>query len=213
MYERKEEEIKKIFMFTGIIQATTKIVSVEKKDTCLRVRVTRPAKWSIALGQSITVDGICSTVVAFGKTYFDVEYMPETLRKTTAGQFMKDRTVNLERSLTLRDPLDGSIVSGHVDACGTVTVIEHEGESWLITLSYPLTLSKYIAAQGSIVVNGVSLTVAQMKKKGTFTVALIPYTLTHTNLGGLRKKDRVNIEIDVLARYVVHALESKNKKK
>ena len=197
-------------MFTGIIQVTGSVVQAKKRGTCVQVRVARPAKWNIALGQSITVDGICSTVVSHGKTYFDVEYMPETLRKTTAGQFAQGRMVNLERSLTLRDPLDGSIVQGHVDACGRVTKREHQGASWLISISYPRTLAQYIAPQGSIVINGVSLTVARVKNN-TLTVALIPYTLNHTNLGSLREKDQVNVEVDVLARYVVHALKSKKK--
>ncbi len=193
-------------MFTGIIQAAVNIVKTEQRGTCLRVRIARPAKWVVTLGQSITVDGICSTVMTFGKTYFDVEYMPETLAKTTAAQFQKNTTVNLERSLTLRDPLDGNIVQGHVDACGTVVKIEHQGESRLISISYPALLKKYVAPQGSIVVNGVSLTVAGTAKN-IFTVALIPYTLSHTNLGILQKGDQVNVEIDVLARYVVNALQ------
>ncbi len=194
-------------MFTGIIQTTVRVLKTQEDDTCLLVRITRPLKWRITLGQSITVDGICSTVVSFGKSFFDVVYMPETLRKTTAGAFVKDSMVNLERSLTMAQPLDGSIVSGHVDASGRVGRIVEEGTSWLVSISYPMKLAKYVSPQGSIVVNGVSLTVAGTEKN-IFTVALIPYTLEHTNLGSLRKGDKVNIEIDVLARYVVNALEN-----
>ena len=151
-------------MFTGIIQATVPVLKTQQDGTCLLVRITRPLKWRITLGQSITVDGICSTVVSSGKSFFDVVYMPETLRKTTAGAFAKESTVNLERSLTMADPLDGSIVSGHVDASGKVARIVQEGESWLVSISYPMKLSQYVASKGSIVVNGVSLTVADTKK-------------------------------------------------
>ena len=194
-------------MFTGIIKATVPIVGATKQGTCLRVRIKKPAKWRLTLGQSISIDGICSTVVTSGKTFFDVEYMPETLSKTTAGIFAKDDPVNLERSLALGDALDGNIVQGHVDACGEVMGTDDQGESRLMQISLSQPLRKYVASQGSIVVNGVSLTVASVGK-GVFTVALIPYTLKHTNLGKLKRGDSVNIEVDVLARYVVQALET-----
>ncbi|MFZ3031411.1 MAG: riboflavin synthase [Candidatus Moraniibacteriota bacterium] len=188
-------------MFTGIIQALTPILSVNPRGECLVARIKKPAKWKLVLGQSITVDGICSTVTKLGATFFEVEYMPETLRKTTAATFQKNTQVNLERSLTLRDYVDGHLVSGHVDARGKVAKIQDLGTTKEITFVVPKAFAKYIVDKGSIAINGISLTVVEAK--GTMvSVALIPYTLLHTNMGLLKRGDSVNIEIDIVARYV-----------
>lgn len=194
-------------MFTGIIQKVVSIRSVEKTGECLRVQMERPAEWNLVQGQSIAVDGVCSTVVEFGEDSFDVEYMPETLAKTTVGSFQEGAKVNLERSLTLRDFIDGGLVSGHVDAWGKVTEINEQGTTREMQIAFPLELKKYIAPKGSIVVNGVSLTVVDVSEEVLCIIALIPYTLAQTNLGTLGKGDTVNIEVDILARYVVAALE------
>ena len=188
-------------MFTGIIQAVTPILSVSPIDECLSVRIKKPTGWKVVLGQSITVDGICSTVTRRGASFFEVEYMPETLNKTTAQTFAKDSLVNLERSLTLKDYLDGHLVSGHVDAQGRVEKIVRKGNATEISIIVPKELGKYIATKGSIAINGISLTVASVAKNSV-RVALIPYTLDHTNLGVLNEGDRVNIEVDTVARYV-----------
>ncbi len=193
-------------MFTGIIQATVKVRKTEKAGECLRVSVERPSDWSLVHGQSIAIDGVCSTVVAFDEQSFDVEYMPETLAKTSVGNFQEGTEVNLERSLTLQDFIDGSLVQGHVDTTGKIEKIEKLGDTKEMTLSFPSELKKYIAPKGSIVVNGVSLTVAGVDDSG-FRIALIPYTLTHTNLGMLAEGDTVNIEVDMLARYAVNVLQ------
>lgn len=188
-------------MFTGIIQSVVPILSVSSKGECLRIRIKKPIKWKLALGQSISVDGVCSTVTLLRPSFFEVEYMPETITKTTVGLFRKNTKVNLERSLTLRDFIDGHLVSGHVDARGTVHKIESKGNTKEITITVPKELKKYIATKGSVTMNGVSLTVV-LVEKNTFRVALIPYTLMHTNLGLLEKGMGVNVEIDVMARYV-----------
>jgi riboflavin synthase len=193
-------------MFTGIIQATVKVRKTEKAGECLRVSVERPSHWPLVHGQSIAIDGVCSTVVAFDEQSFDVEYMPETLAKTSVGNFQEGTEVNLERSLTLQDFIDGSLVQGHVDTTGKIEKIKDIGETKEMTLSFPSELKKYIAPKGSIVVNGVSLTVASVDEGG-FRIALIPYTLTHTNLGLLEEGSSVNIEVDMLARYAVNALQ------
>lgn len=195
-------------MFTGIIQATMPVVAVVPAGKSLRVRMKKPARWKLALGQSITVDGICSTVMKIGATYFDVEYMPETLRKTTAGNFRKGSQVNLERSLTLNDPIDGHLVSGHIDACAKVTGVVSIGKTKEIVFAVPRALMKYIVKKGSIALNGISLTVAQATGS-TVKVALIPYTLAHTNLGLLKIGDHVNLEVDTVARYVEKMLRSR----
>ena len=192
-------------MFTGIIQSVMPVLAASDKEACLVVRLKKPTGWKVVLGQSITVDGICSTVTKVGASFFEVEYMPETLDKTTAGTMAAGRWVNLERSLTLRDYIDGHLVSGHVDARGKTIRVEGEDNTKRISFEVPQVLAKYIAKKGSITVNGISLTVADVKKN-VFTVALIPYTLEHTNLGLIEKGDTVNIEIDTVARYVERML-------
>lgn len=195
-------------MFTGIIQAVVPVLATFEKEACLVVRLKKPSGWKVTLGQSITVDGICSTVTKKGPSFFEVEYMPETLEKTTAGTFKEALWVNLERSLTLRDYVDGHLVAGHVDARGTITKRESTGNTRVLHITVPRALRKYIATKGSVAVNGISLTVVGVKQD-TFSVALIPYTLEHTSLGLLETGDDVNVEVDMVARYVERMLGKK----
>lgn len=189
-------------MFSGIIRATAKVRSVEKGKGILTVAIATPKGWKLAKGASVSVDGICSTVVKKTAGAFLVEYMPETLRLTTAADFSSGRIVNLEEPLRLGDTLDGHFVQGHVDGVGIVTRVATEPRE--ISVRVPKDLRKYIAAKGSIAINGVALTIARMQKDEC-TVALIPYTLSHTNLGALAKGSRVNVEVDVIARYLAAA--------
>lgn len=175
---------------------------------CRRVRIKKPHDWRLSKGQSVAVDGICSTVVSQTKEYFDVEYMSETMAKTTAGLFDAHMLVNLERSLTLNSFIDGHFTLGHVDCRSRVTKIVNVGASKECTVTVPRELMQFIAPRGSITVNGVALTVVRTAAS-TFTLALIPYTLKHTNLGTLSVGDVVNIEVDVLARYVVAAIRAR----
>lgn len=192
-------------MFTGIIQKTAPILSVTPKKECLRVRVKKPLSWKLTLGQSVALNGVCSTIISHKSDFFEVDYMPETLAKTTARMFKKNQIVNLEQSLTLKDFLDGGLVQGHVDACGTVKKVEKNGKTAILHIVIPEALKKYIAIKGAVTVNGVNLTVVQ-RVGSAFVVALIPYTLMQTNLGLLKKGDYVNVEVDVLARYVAAVL-------
>jgi riboflavin synthase len=192
-------------MFTGIIQKTAPILSVTPEGECLRVRIKKPLGWRLTLGQSIALDGVCSTVISHKPAFFEVDYMPETLAKTTVKIFKKNQIVNLEQSLTLKDFVDGGLVQGHVDTCGIVKKIEKNRKTAILYIEIPEALKKYIAPKGSVTVSGVNLTVVQ-RVKNTFTVALIPYTLMQTNLGLLQKGDQVNVEVDVIARYVRAAL-------
>ena len=192
-------------MFTGIIQSKSKVVSTQKKGSVIQVRLEKPRDWKLVLGQSISIDGICSTVTVLSKEYFEVDYMPETLSKTTAGSFAKGSIVNLERSLTLNDYIDGHIVQGHVDARARIAEVVEEGNTRRITIEIPKLLLRFVAALGSIAINGVSLTVARLAGSRA-TVALIPHTLAVTNLGSLKKGDVVNIEADLMARYIVAAM-------
>jgi riboflavin synthase len=188
-------------MFTGIIQVQAPIISVVQDNACFRVQIKRPLRWKVVLGQSIAIDGICSTVMNLGQSFFEVEYMSETLSKTTVSEFEKNTLVNLERSLTLEDLVDGHLVLGHVDGTGIIDAIGKDGNTEEVIISVPKSLTRYIVTKGSVTVNGVSLTVAKEEKDG-FRVALIPHTLKHTNLGILKEGESVNIEVDVVARYV-----------
>ena len=168
------------------------------------MRIQKPSSWKLAKGQSVAVDGVCSTVASLGKNFFEVEYIPETLSKTTAGTFSRGASVNLERSMTPQSLLDGHIVLGHVDARAAVADVR-KGKDIQLHIAIPKSLVSYVVPQGSLAVNGVSLTVAALR--GTVcTVALVPYTLRHTNLGALKRGDTVNIEVDILARYLGSAL-------
>ncbi len=181
-------------MFGGIVQAESRVISVSRRARMLCVRIRKPRAWRLSDGQSIAIDGICSTVVSHGKDFFDVEYMPQTLSSTTASAFVRGTFLNLERSLVYGDRIDGHLMQGHVDGKARVVSIIEKGRSREISLSMP-KLSREILLRGSLAVNGVSLTVAR-KAKGVCTVALIPHTLAKTNLGRLGAGDTVNVELD-----------------
>jgi riboflavin synthase len=188
-------------MFSGIIQATARVKAVEEAKKIKRVRIEAPRGWKLALGASVNVDGVCSTVVKKGAGYFDVEYMPETLSKTTVGKFTRFNLVNLERSLKYGQPIDGHPVQGHVDCAAPIREIVQKGASREFVIKPSAPLARAAILHGSIAINGVSLTIA--KKHGpNITVALIPYTLKHTNLGSLKVGDLVNVEFDHSRAYL-----------
>jgi riboflavin synthase len=192
-------------MFTGIIKATAPVKEAKEEKGLYRVTVAKPKSWKLALGDSIAVDGICSTVVAKDAKSFTVQYIPETLAKTTAGTFKKGGVRNLERSLTAKTLIDGHLLQGHVDARAKISRIEKKRGAYLMSVALPKSLLPLVAEHGSIAINGVSLTVAR-RKRSEATVALIPHTLAHTNLGKLGVGDLVNVEADLIARYLVNAL-------
>ena len=198
-------------MFTGIIKSLGKVrdVSASGKNVyvwivsprLIRLGRKKPAGLKIKTGDSINVDGICSTVKRLRGNSFEVEYMPETLKKTTAKFFEKGIYVNLEPSLRANARLDGHLVQGHVDTVGDIKDIKKIGNSVILKIGFPSKYRKFISEKGSISVNGVSLTVVATGNNW-FTVSLVSYTLRHTNLQNLKKGDKVNIEVDVLARYM-----------
>lgn len=187
-------------MFSGIIQATEPVVTTSRTGSCVCVRIKKPARWKLARGASVSVDGICSTVARVAPGFFEVEYVPETLARTTIRSFAKGTLVNLERSLRYGDTIDGHFVQGHVKGRGYVVSMVEFGRTRELTLALPRLLAKMATLKSSIAVNGVSLTVAR-KRKNLITVALIPYTLAHTNLRMLDVGDAANIETD---RYAEH---------
>ena len=185
-------------MFTGLVREVGAVVSMENGRLVLDAPETaRNAK----LGDSVAVDGVCLTVVARADSTLAFDAVPETLARTSLGTLDRDSRVNLEPSLRAGDPLGGHIVQGHVDGVGTVRSIEPEGDGRRVWVDAPADLLRYVVEKGSIAVNGTSLTVAVTDGDG-FAVALIPHTLGATNLGGLAPEDRVNLEVDVLAKYV-----------
>ena len=198
-------------MFTGLV---TDIGTIRKAD--IRNGLTRfevesgYAVDDITMGASILHDGVCLTVVEMGHgergAWFAVEAIPETLDKTVLGTWSDGTRINLEQSLKLGDELGGHFVFGHVDGCGEVMNIEPEGQSRRITVRPPTHLHKYFAAKGSVAINGVSLTLADVLGSGDFQVAIIPHTLDATTLGQLKIGDRVNLEVDMLARYVARMI-------
>jgi riboflavin synthase len=188
-------------MFTGIITAVGRVekAKASRGGRRLRVDAGRLGLGDVAVGDSIAVSGVCLTVVAKRGRSFEADVSGETL-SCTSGLEQGGR-VNLEKSLRLSDRLGGHLVSGHVDGVGSVTAVRRAGASRVITVKAPAKLAKYIARKGSVTVNGVSLTVNGVKG-AAFTVNVIPHTLAATNLGQLGARDRVNLEVDMLARYV-----------
>lgn len=188
-------------MFTGIIQAVGRIESVKPqgKDVCLSITAEAFGLADVALGDSIAVNGVCLTVEQVSPLSFQVHVSAETLACTASIDVAGE--VNLEKALRLADRLGGHLVSGHVDGVGVVTRFEALGDCWLLAVQAPRSISRYIATKGSITVNGVSLTVNSIEKD-TFSANLIPHTLQVTNLKNLHVGSKINIEVDLIARYL-----------
>jgi riboflavin synthase len=192
-------------MFTGIITDKGRVRAISKPgDTLIEIDTSYDVA-GIAIGASIACSGPCLTVVRRGVTdgqgWFAVEASAETLSKTTIGDWKVGTPVNLERALRVGDELGGHIVSGHVDGVGTVLSIRPEGQSWRFSFRAPAELMRYIAHKGSIGIDGVSLTVNEVEGD-TFGVNIIPHTFTETTFGQMTQGQRINLEIDALARYV-----------
>lgn len=195
-------------MFSGIIKTTEKPINVRKNKNNMEVDFPIPKGWNLELGESVNIDGVCTTVKSLNNKFFSVYYMPETLRITTFGSLEKDHVYNLERCLTLQDLISGHLVYGHVDTTATVRKVTKEEESISLTFEIASEFIKYIVYKGSIAVNGVSLTIVEVDKN-SFAVSLIPHTLEHTNLGKLVAGSKVNIEVDMLAKHIEKLIESK----
>lgn len=194
-------------MFTGIIQAVGKIAALTPKGGDLRISIdtgTLPME-NVKLGDSICVSGCCLTVIEKRARGFDADASKETLSLTTLGDLKPGSPVNLETSLTLATPLGGHIVSGHVDGLGTVKARRAEARSVRFDIEVPQALKRYLAQKGSICVDGVSLTVNALRDN-VFDVNIIPHTMSHTIFGHYQPGSRVNLEVDVVARYVERML-------
>lgn len=195
-------------MFTGIVQEIGTVRNIKSlngggKELVIACSFAETCHED----ESISINGACHTVVAFDEETFTVQSVEETLRKTSIGDLTEGSPVNLERSLTLQKGIEGHLVQGHVDTTGTITDIEKEETGWLLTIEYPDSFTNMIVGRGSITMEGISLTVAR-EEENRFTVAIIPYTWEHTNLKDKAKGDAVNLEFDVIGKYVVKYLAS-----
>ena len=194
-------------MFTGIIEGVGRLAASERRggDVRLTVEVGTLPFQAVQLGESIAVNGVCLTVVEFDATSFAADASNETLSLTTLGNLKPGDAVNLERAMRPTDRLGGHLVSGHVDGLGRVESIAEDARAQRWRFSAPATLLRYVAKKGSICVDGVSLTVNEVDESG-FEVALIPHTVAHTRFADTRVGDAVNLEIDLVARYVERLL-------
>ncbi|MDZ7716720.1 MAG: riboflavin synthase [Balneolaceae bacterium] len=196
-------------MFTGIIKFLGTVRNIAPLDGGKEITIACDIAEEVSVDQSISINGVCHTVTAHNTETFTVQSVEETLRKTAIGDLREESLVNLERSLRADQLLDGHIVQGHVDTTGSIKSIEKEGTDWLFTIEYPADYANLIVPRGSVSIDGISLTVAS-EEAHQFTVAIIPYTYEHTNLHQKEEGDAVNLEFDVLGKYVVRYLENRS---
>ena len=188
-------------MFTGIIESLGKIKSLSKEGENLHIEVASELAPMLKIDQSVSHNGVCLTVVSLTETSYVVTAIKETLDKTNIRQLEVGAVVNLERAMKLGDRLDGHIVQGHVDQTAICQEIKKQNGSWVFTFTYDRSLNNITIEKGSVTVNGVSLTVVD-SRPNTFNVAIIPYTYQHTNFNTFVKNTMVNLEFDVIGKYV-----------
>lgn len=194
-------------MFTGIVQATGVVRSIQRGSTGARLTLDAPdLTRPITDGASVCVSGVCLTVIHSDDITIEFDVVPETLSSSTLGSWSAGRRVNLERSLRAGDPMDGHVVQGHVDGTARVSRIGNDGQGHVATFAADGELMPFVIPKGSITIDGVSLTIANVSGE-TFSVALIPTTLADTTLGEPRIGDRVNIETDIIARTIVTTMQ------
>ncbi|WP_067932237.1 riboflavin synthase [Alicyclobacillus kakegawensis] len=189
-------------MFTGLVEEVARVVDIEPRAQSVRIRMAAERVLEdVRLGDSIAVNGVCLTVVAFDGRTFTADAVKETLRRSNLGRLRPGSRVNVERALRVGDRLGGHIVAGHVDAVGTLAARTQEGVATVLTISAPPSVLRYVVEKGSICVDGVSLTVMDVDDKG-FRVSIIPHTGAHTTLLDAKVGQEVNLEVDVLAKYL-----------
>ena len=188
-------------MFTGIIETLGTIQEIKKDKNNIHVTINTSITSELQIDQSVAHNGICLTVVAIEDSFYTVTAIDETIKKTNLADWKVGNSVNLERAMKLGDRLDGHIVQGHVDQTGTCIIAEQTDGSWLYTFEYDEKLNNITIEKGSITVNGVSLTVVN-SQKNQFSVAIIPYTYEHTNFKNFVVGTKVNLEFDVIGKYI-----------
>lgn len=188
-------------MFTGIIETLGTIQEIKKENTNVHITINSSLTSELKIDQSVAHNGVCLTVVAIKDDFYTVTAIDETIKKTNLSDWKLGDSVNLERAMKLGDRLDGHIVQGHVDQTGTCIVVQETNGSWLYTFEYDDSLNNITIEKGSITVNGVSLTVVN-SNKNQFSVAIIPYTYKHTNFNSFKEGTKINLEFDVIGKYV-----------
>ena len=194
-------------MFTGIVEGVGEVAEVKPTPAGLRLRLITSLSSELTPGESLAVNGVCLTVVSSDANGTHMDVSPETLRVTAFGSLKRGSLVNLERPMRVDGRVGGHFVQGHVDATGTVEEIRQDGDFWWLTIRFPPSMATQIVRKGSIAVDGVSLTVAGVDDRH-FDVQIIPYTWEHTSLRGLKPNELVNLESDMLGKYVLRALEA-----
>jgi riboflavin synthase len=193
-------------MFTGLVEAVGEVTEVKPTTGGSRLRLSTQLAPELANGDSLAVNGVCLTVVAADNGGVHMDVSPETARLTTLGAIRRGALVNLERPLRADARLGGHFVQGHVDAVGEIDDLRPDADFHWLTVRYPSTLAPFMVVKGSIAVDGVSLTIADLTAD-RFRVQLVPFTIAHTNLGRAAPHDRVNLEADIVGKYVVRAAE------
>jgi riboflavin synthase len=193
-------------MFTGLVEAVGTLVERQSTGGGFRLRVETALAPELKAGDSIAVNGVCLTVIAVGADQFHADIGPETVRVTTLGGLHPGSPVNLERSMRADSRVGGHFVQGHVDGLGQVEELRPAQDFHWLSVSFPDSLAPYLVHKGSVAVDGISLTVARLGKD-CFDVQVVPFTMEHTNLSRAQVRDRVNLECDLLGKYVVRALQ------
>ena len=193
-------------MFTGLIEAVGEVAEIKPTPGGLRMRIDTPLASEFVAGDSIAVSGVCLTVVSADASGFHADVSPETIRVSTLGTIRRGALVNLERPLRADARLGGHFVQGHVDGMATIDDIREQGDSYWMTVKFPAELAALLVRKGSVAVNGISLTVAGVDDRH-FDVQIIPFTWSHTNLRVSKAGDVVNVECDILGKYVARAID------
>lgn len=193
-------------MFTGLIETVGHVSGLASVPSGFCVRIRTPMAPQLTPGESVAVNGVCLTVTGVEGDEWQADIGPETARVTTLGSLRPEQAVNLERSMRAGDRFGGHFVQGHVDAVGTIDEMRRDGDAHWLTIAFPPALAPLLIPKGSIAVDGISLTVAALRDR-QFDVMIIPFTWSHTNLSSLRAKDPVNLECDVVGKYVARAVE------
>lgn len=198
-------------MFSGIVESTAKVVAIKKEQENLHITLECPFTQELKIDQSIAHNGVCLTVVAIDGDRYTVTAIKETLIKSNLGLLKEGDEVNVERSMRPDALLDGHIVQGHVDQTAMCTNVQEEDGSWYFTFEYDDTMGNITVEKGSVAVNGVSLTVVN-SRESSFQVAIIPYTYEHTNFHNIEKGSIVNIEFDIIGKYIAKLMSNYRKK-
>jgi riboflavin synthase len=193
-------------MFTGLIEAVGIVSDVVPTSSGFTLTISTPLGSELGQGDSVAVSGVCLTVTTHSESGWTADIGPETARVTTLGSLGRGKPVNLERSMRADGRFGGHFVQGHVDGVGIIDTIRQDGESWWISVRIPSNLEPFVILKGSIAIEGVSLTVAHLDR-GMVDVMIIPFTWAHTTLSSLRAGDRVNLECDMVGKYVARSME------